>query len=63
MNPSDGDIPTRTPTESPNMGQRKYDTTSVHHISQNALVRDRLTACFSPATVTGPAAIIAQMEF
>ena len=62
MNPSDGDNPTRTPTESPNLGQRIYDTTSVHRISQAAQFRDRLTAGISLATVTGPAAVIAQME-
>ena len=62
MNPSDSNVPPSTPTESPSMGQRIYDTTSVHRISQVALVRDHLTAGISPATVPGPAAIIAQME-
>ena len=62
MNPSDGNIPPRTPTDSPTMGQRIYDTSSKHRISQAAPVRDRLTADISPATVTGLAAMIAQME-
>ena len=44
------------------MGQRLYDTSSVHRISQAALVKDRLTAGISPTTVTGLAAMIAQME-
>ena len=44
------------------MGQRIYDTASVNRISQSALVRDRLTAGVAPATVTGLAAILAQME-
>ena len=62
MNPSDGNIPPRTPTDSPSMGQRIYDTSSVHRISQAALVRNRLTDGISPATVTGFAAMIAKME-
>ena len=44
------------------MGQRIYDTTSVHRISEVALVRDRLTAFISPATMTGLAAKITQMK-
>ena len=44
------------------MGQRIYDTASENRISQSALVRDRLTAGVAPATVTGLAAILAQME-
>ena len=62
MNPTDPNVPPGVPSESPPMGQRIYDTTSVHRISQDALVRDRLTAGVTPATVTGLAAVIARME-
>ena len=62
MNPSNGNVPPSTPTESPSMGQRIYDTTSVHRMSQVALLRERLTAGIFLGTVTGLAAIIAQME-
>ena len=60
--PSDGSLPPRTPTESPSMGQRIYDTLSVLRISQEALVRDRLKDGFSPATVVGLVAMIGQVE-
>ena len=62
MNPTNPNVPPGTPSESPRMDQRIYDTTSVHRITQAALVRDRLTAGITPATVTGIAAVIAQME-
>ena len=44
------------------MGQRIYDTSSVHRISQGALVRHLLTTGISPATVTEIVVMIAQME-
>ena len=62
MIPNDNSIPTRTPTESPDMGQRIDDTSAVHRILQAAIPRDRLINGVSPATVTGLAAIKAQME-
>ena len=44
------------------MGQRIYDTSSLHRIPLAALVRGRLTNRVSPATVTGLVAMIAPME-
>ena len=62
MNPIERRVPSRTPTYSPDTGQRIYDTATVRRISQAALVRDRLTNGVSPPTVTRLAAMIAQME-
>ena len=62
MKLNDNNIPPSTPTESPNMCKRIYDSSAVHRKSQAALIRDRLTNDVCPATITRLAAIIAQME-
>ena len=54
--------PSRSYADSPNIDKRIYDTTSVHRISQAALVRYRLTNGVSPAIFASLSAMIAQME-
>ena len=49
-------------SDSPNMGQQIYDTTSVHPISQTDFVRDRLANGISSATVTSLEAMLTKME-
>ena len=62
MNQNDNNIPPRTPSESPTMGRRTYDTSAVHRISQALLLRDRITNGVSPAAIPRLTAIIALME-
>ena len=64
MNPDDhqDNIPSRSYTYSLEMRQWISHATSVHHVTQAALVSDRVTNGVSPATVAGLPAMLAQME-